>query len=152
MINYFSSIRDCFRFVSCREFWHQTVSEGPFSYEKSRAEKLGDLLIRPVFKNADSALKHIREPYMITALTLAALGTVTLVFYPEQCAEFLTDTIPIGAVVKPWMVKFGVYLGTEATILGIGMRTIGRLSNLDLMSAWREKRVFPVPIGTIVEF
>lgn len=151
MISCFQAVKNCYHFVSCREFWHQTPSEGSFEYEKNWAERWGDAMVRPVFKNTDTALRHIREPYMITALTLAAIGMVTLVFYPEKCGEFLTDTLPIGDYIKPWMIKFGVYLGTEAVILGAGLRTFGRYDNQELIDAWREKRILAIPMGTVIE-
>lgn len=143
--------KECCNFIAAREFWFKNLDEGRFVYETNKIEVLGDLLISPLFKNADRVLKHIKEPFMIVALTAASIGMTTLVFYPEECASFATTTLPFLSSIKPWMVKFGVYVGTELLIFGVGLRTFGRFSNADLYNAWKEKKIVSIPIGSIIE-
>ncbi len=151
MTSLLQSCKGYYNFIAAREFWSKNLDDGRFEYETNRFEILGGLLISPLFKNADNILKHSRDPFMIAALTTAAIGMATLVFYPEECASFVLTAFPFLSVIKPWMVKFGVYVGTELTIFGVGLRTFGRFSNTELYHAWKEKKIVPIPIGSIIE-
>ncbi len=150
-MNYFHTIRDFVNFATAREFWHEKMDEGVFAYEKNKAEQIGEFLIRPIVKPFDSTLKRIREPYMITALTIAAISSVTLVFYPEECVEKIRNVFPFVSFLKPWIVKLAVFTGTEAIIFGFGTRTLGRLSHGDLITAWNSKSIVAIPLGAVIE-
>ncbi len=150
-MNYFHTIRDFVNFATAREFWNDNMNEGVFAYEKNKAEQIGELLIRPIVKPIDSTFKRIREPYMITALTIAAISCVTLVFYPEACAEKIRYVFPLISFLQPWIVKLAVFAGTEAIIFGFGTRTIGRLSQSDLMTAWNSKSIVAIPLGAVID-
>ena len=118
--------------------------------EKNAIEKMGDILIWPLFKNSDSFLRRIREPYMITAMTVTSIGIATLLFYPEESINTINNVVPITSLIDPKVVKFAVYLWSEATIFGFGARTFGRLSNNTLMTAWNHKNIVAVPIGAVI--
>lgn len=140
--------RDHLRFVSAREFWRVDGSEGSCSRNKNWIERAGDILLAPYTSSTDRVLRDIDKPYMVTALTLAALGIATLVYYPEQTAELALKVAPLKDYVMPWMVKFGVYIATESVILGVGLRTLGRQSDRELVSDWRGGRVVAIPLGS----
>ena len=150
-MNYFHTIRDFVNFATAREFWNDKMDEGIFAYEKNKAEQVGEFLIRPIVRPLDSTFKRIREPYMITALTIASISSVTLVFYPEECVEKIKYAFPLISFLQPWIVKLAVFAGTEAIILGFGTRTIGRLSQSDLMTAWNSKSIVAIPLGAVIE-
>ncbi len=150
-MNYFDSIRDFVHFATAREFWHENMDKGPFAYEKNKAEQLGELLIRPIAMPLDGTFKRIREPYMITALTVAAISSVTLMFYPEEVVEKINFAFPLVSFIKPWFVKLAVFVGTESIIFGFGTRTIGRLSHGDLITAWNSRSIVAIPLGAIIE-
>lgn len=151
MISLLQPCKEYYDFVVAREFWSKNLDEGLFDYKTNKIEILGDLLISPLFRNLDKTLKHIREPFMIVALTTASIWMSTLVFYPRECASFATTTFPFLSAIKPWMVKFGVYVGTELAIFGVGLRTLGRFSNAELYNAWKEKKIVSIPIGSVIE-
>lgn len=149
-MNALTTVKDYFKFATAREFWHSSLEEGSFVYEKTTTEKIGDILVMPIFKNSDSLLKRIREPYMITAMTLAALGLTTLLFYPEETMSSINRVIPVSSMINPKTVKFALFLASELTILGFGARTVGRLSNTTLMNGWNDKTVMAIPLGAVI--
>jgi hypothetical protein len=149
-MNYINSVKDYLRLATAREFWQSNLAQGPFAYEKNAIEKMGDILVWPLFKNSDRFLRRIREPYMIMAMTVSAIGISTLLFYPEESIKTLNSIIPISAVLEPKVVKFIMFLASEATIFGFGARTYGRLSNNSLMTAWNNKNIVAVPVGAVI--
>lgn len=150
MINGFDSIGACCRFAGAARFWRTQQGEGNFAYEKNTIEKVGDFLTRPILGSVDRTLRHIREPLVVTAFTVAAIAGATVLFYPDNCAEFITKVFPAVTKIEPWMVKFGMFAISETFIFGFGSRTLGRLTNPTLMNAWRQREIIPVPIGSIM--
>jgi len=136
----FSSTRDYFGFISCREFV-SSDSGNSFSYSKNTLEKIGEAMCKPIFGTADIGLRNIRNPLVITAITITIIAAITLVFYPGTFAALSTLAI------QPWMVKFGFYLISQTTVLGVGLRGLGRLNNDAVAAAWNAKTIIPIPIG-----
>lgn len=149
-MNYINNVHEYCRFAAAREFWQSNLEQGRFDYNKNILEKMGDILVWPIFRNSDSFLKRIREPYMITAITVAAIGLTTVFFYPEQTVNTLNTVVPITSLIDPKTVKFLIFLGSEATIFGIGTRTLGRLCNDELQEAWKNKTVVAIPMGAVI--
>jgi len=110
-----------------------------YSYEKNRLEKLGSLLRGGVDYVLDFTLKEIKNPVMVVALTALAALSTTFVFYPHY--------LPFVNMVKPWMIRAAMYGSLEATILGIGLRNLGRLNNDLLREKWNRGELEPVYIG-----
>lgn len=104
-------------------------------------EKIGEVLVSPYFKPGDFVLKNIRNPLFITAAVIVGLALTTLVFYPE-----VVPAIGIVALaLKGW-----VFLLTQSAIAGLGLRTLGRLNNSDLMTSWSSRKLVPVPMGAVI--
>lgn len=143
-------IKEHLRFITAREFWKNPRENGFFNYKKNTIERVGDLFVFPLFGGSDYFLKNIKEPYFITALTVVSIALTTLFFYPKKCAEFAVKIFPLFSSIEPWMVKFGTYVISQLTILGIGLRTLGRYSNQELNTAWKQKSIVSIPVGTVI--
>lgn len=136
----FNSAGDYFRFIGAKEF--RSVETGDiFSYDKNRMEKIGEALSKPLLSSLDMVTRNIRKPLFVTAVAIAVIVLLTLVFYPS------TFTGVVGKVVQPWVIKFGCYVALQMTILGIGIRAIGRLQNETIIAAWNAKEIFALQIG-----
>lgn len=134
----FDSLKDYFRFALAREFVHRENCQS-FSYKENFLEKIGGFTVKPLFHPSDYVLKNIRNPLFISATVIVGLALTTLVFYPALVPGLLTLT---GAL------KFTGYLLTQSTIVGLGLRTLGRLHNDQLMTAWKHQLLLPINLGT----
>lgn len=66
----------------------------------------------------------------------------TLAFYPVQTVDRTARALNWLARNISWnKIRFVAWLGTEATILGVGLRAIGRLSNEELKQSWPAQEV-----------
>jgi|GEM_PF-1599197 len=146
----FNSFSEYWHFASAREFrdidQHQRVI-----YAKTRLERLGDLLVYPFMKIVDHAMQNIRNPLVIISITLTAIVAVTILFYPEEFMRVIARAIPMADQIKPWMIKAALYTALETTIVGIGLRTFGRLNpSGDLWRLWAPvpREIIPIVIGT----
>lgn len=139
-MEHFASFKSYCRFAMAREFVHKETGS-PFIYAKKRLEKIGDLLASPLIKPGDFVLKNIRNPLFVTAAVIIGLALTTLLFYPAIIPSLVLFT---------FTVKAGIFLLCQSTILGIGLRTLGRLGHPELMSAWDRQKLAPVPIGAIL--
>lgn len=146
-MNYVNPLTNYLRFAFAREF--QSANEEPFIHQKGLLEKVGGILVSPFFRPCDGLLKNIKEPFMITALTVSAMGLTTLFFYPEESVNALHTLLPFTAYIQPKLVKFAVFLGSETIILGLGLRTFGRLSNKALVEGFENKTIVPLSLGTV---
>jgi len=136
----FNSIRGYFQFALAREFVYQD-SLSQFHYRQNKLEKVGAFLARPIFQPGDYLLKNIRSPLFITATVVAGIALTTLVFYP--------GVVP-GLLGLANAIKLGVYAVTQSTIVGVCLRTLGRLNHRELMEAWAHQRITSVTLGSIV--
>lgn len=146
----FESYKEYFQFVLAREYRDAHTNE-KFEYPKSRLEILGDWLSKPAIGLTDRAILNIRNPLMITALAVVAIGITTLIFYPDQVVQHITRTIPITKKIEPWMIKGVMYLIACTTIFGLGLRADQRLANLTLRNNWDQtpRKIVPISIGTV---
>lgn len=147
MITSFNSVGDYFRFGNAKSFFHSGEQKF-FEYPKNLLERIGDRLVKPVASTTDFLLVNIRNPLMILALTVAAIALVTIAFYPTVFMNALGAVIPFVFSIEPWMVKLAVFAAVEINILGVGLRTLGRLTNKVLMQAWTNKEIIPISLGT----
>lgn len=109
-----------------------------FIYEKNTLEKAGHFLRLGVGMATNTLFREIRNPIMIIALTALALLGVSIAFYPATALNVIASVCPILLKTKPWMARFALYLLCQSTILGIGLRTLGRLNNDLLVKAWKD--------------
>jgi len=140
-MEHFTSFGQYLKFSFAREFIYRDETKGDFSYNPNALEKLGGYLVAPLMKPSDSLLKNIRNPLVITALTIGAIFVATLVFYPAVVVSLLQNIT---------VLKFAICSLVDVTILGLGLRTLGRLGvsgDNGLLSAWDKGEIIPVPIG-----
>lgn len=136
----FGSSGEYFRFIGAKEF--RTVNNGElFSHDKNILEKIGEGLSKPVLGTSDMVMRNIKKPLFVTAVAITVIVLLTLVFYPSTFAGM------VGSVVQPWIIKFGFYIALQTTVLGVGIRAIGRLRNEAITTAWNQKKIFALQIG-----
>ncbi len=146
----FNSFSEYWQFAGAREFWDVDNNERVI-YAKTRMEHLGDFLAYPLMKITDYAMRNIRNPLMILSVTLTAIIGVTILFYPEELVNVVSRVIPIAQQLKPWMIKVALYMTLQITILGIGLRTMGRLNPFgELWIVWNQtpRVIVPIALGT----
>lgn len=146
----FHSFREYWQFAWAREFRDVHTHERVI-YAKTRLEQLGDFLVYPVMRVADHTMRNIRNPLMILSVTLTAILAVTILFYPEELMKLVVKGIPIAQKFKPWMVKAALFTAFQVTILGIGIRTLGRLDpSGELWNLWNQgpRDIMPIAVGT----
>lgn len=141
-MDHFDTFSSYVRFTFARDFIKKDPSEISFHYTKNKWEKTGDFLTKPVLKPIDFSGRNSRNPFFITALTIAALFVATVLFYPAMVSGFLTIPVVVG-------IKTALYTLTQITIVGLCLRTLGRLNNPVLMSEWDKHNLIPQRIGSI---
>lgn len=148
----FQSFSEYWRFAWAREFRDIDRHERVI-YAKTRLERLGDVMVYPIMRMADHTMRNIRNPLMILSVTLTAILAVTILFYPEELMRTISTLIPIAQKLKPWMIKGGLFTALQTTILGMGIRTFGRLDPSGaLWSIWnlKPRHIIPIAVGTQV--
>lgn len=142
----FDSWRHYFNFVFAREF--RNVDDNQiFAYSQTRMQKVGAILSKPIVSLTNYTLLNIRSPIVILSLTIVAIAGVSIMFYPAELVDFLSKIIPISHKVEPWMAKMILFLTVQTTILGVGLRAIGRLNNDELWAAWKTRQIYAVVLG-----
>ena len=151
MINSFLSFRDYSRFATAREYFLKDHPR-PFEYSKNFLERIGDILLKPTLGPVDLLLRNIKNPLTILALAVTAIFITTIIFYPAEAAKAATTLAPFLVHVEPWMTKFALFSAMNVNILGLGLRTLGRLCNKELMPAWeaQPRAIKPIAIGTAI--
>lgn len=138
-MDHFLNFKEYGDFALAREFLYRDPTKGMFNHVPNRLEKLGGRLIAPLFTPADKVLRNIRNPLLIAALTISGIFFTTLLFYPSV---FVLLTSCVLAI------KITAFTLLQTTILGLCLRTLGRLSpSNELLKAWDNKELVPVPIG-----
>ena len=145
----FNSFSHYFQFAFAKEFRMAETGE-KFEYAKTVLEHAGRVLTKPLLGLGDHSLMNLTNPLMIVALTTASAVAVTIAFYPKQLMDAISKVVPPVRKIKAEHVKLGLFILVEATILGIGLRTFGRLSNSSLMAAWTQRTIMPILLGTVV--
>ena len=110
--------------------------------EKNWAEKVGETLAWGFYELPRVVFPFLKDARtLIAGMTLSTLYCNTLIFYPEQTVNGTVRALCWAARNISWnRIRFAAWLGTEATILGIGLRGIGRLSNEELVRSWQPQR------------
>lgn len=145
----FDTVRHYVDFVGAREFLNSRDGTA-FRYQANACEGVGRVLSRPVLGISNKALQNINDPLMIIALTIVALVTVSIWFYPAAALQIVGTVFPFALKLTPGMVRMASFLTVELTILGIGLKAIGRMCNHALVDAWNANQLVPVPIGAVI--
>ncbi len=143
----FTSWPDYFRFTLAREFVPAEHNHAP-SIPLNWMERTGHALSRPFLNPINSLLKNIKNPLVITALTIVAIAAITIIFYPAQFAAALYTVAPFLTHIQPWMMKGALFVGVEIIIGTLGLRALGRVCNPLLRTAWHTHQIIAIPIGT----
>jgi hypothetical protein len=136
---HFDSAREYLSFSGAYDFYDR-AHHCSYHYPKNLLEQMGEGIIYPISKSVNGTLKNIRKPSVILALTLSAIALVTFAFYPSVFSKSFTLS----------HLKFPIFLTLEFNILGLGMRTLGRLGNPTLSQSWMRREIIPIPIGTVI--
>jgi len=143
----FTSWADYGHFSFAREY--VTQAGEPYAYDRNWLETIGHAMAWPVLQPANFIAREIQNPLVILALTVSAIALATIAFYPTQFFGALSTIAPFLSKFHPWMAKFALFLCIEITIAGIGLRTLGRVTNDDLMLAWTNREIRPLHIGAV---
>lgn len=141
----FSSWRSYFHFTMARDFVDARTYE-PWK-ERNIGERIGNLLMKPIFQPLNFLAREIKNPLVIVALTTTLIAITTLVFYPTELMAVVGTVFPFAMKIRPWMVKFALFLTVEGTICAIGLRAFSRLCNERLVAAWHARSILPLHIG-----
>lgn len=141
-MDHFSGFPDYIRFTFAKDFTWKEASATPFKYTKNKYEKIGNLFTKPILKPIDFSLRNGRNPLFIIAMTIGALFSATLLFYPWVVAGVFTPAIAAG-------IKATAFTLTQSSIVGLCLRTLGRLNNQELMQEWDQHRIAPRGIGSL---
>lgn len=118
-----------------------------FSYEKNSIEKVGHALRYAIGNIVDITLREIRNPITIVSLTAIAMVAVTIAYYPATVIGIIAKVFPLALKIEPWRLKFALYLSIQMTILGVGIRALGRFANPSFIEKWKTGDLEPVYIG-----
>lgn len=139
-MKYFSGFKEYANFALAREFIYADSSKGNFKHSPNTLEKLGSFLVAPLFNPADKIMKNMNNPVVIVAVTTAGLFAATLAFYPATIVHIIDHV---------WVLHMASFALSQSAILGIGLRTLGRLSqDCALMQAWKRQELIPLPLGS----
>lgn len=142
----FDSWSNFFEFGLAREFVSADVEEA-IEIPESRLEKFGHVLSFPLLHPVNYLMREIKNPLVILSLTVALVALATLIFYPAQMMAAVYSVLPFLAKVQPWMAKLAAFCVVQTTILGMGLRALGRMCNTDLRKAWDNKEIVAIHIG-----
>lgn len=142
----FTSWSNYFSFALAQDFVEKETFSHP-QITKNFCEKCGHLISQPFVAPANFLLREIKNPLVISAITISLIAAATLIFYPTQFVAAATTLFPFLVKIKPWMIKLGLFTCVEITITAVGIRALGRLLNKELLHAWQSQKIIPVHIG-----
>jgi hypothetical protein len=128
--------KEGFRFALAGEF--RTKSNFGLDYKMSRAEKLGSLFLRPLYKSIDWVSNYIRKPFVIILITLLAALITILIFYNIP-AFFI-----LGKIFPPKLIRFLLFFYLELQLFGMGCLALGRFNNQVLIDLWKKDQLVPI--------
>lgn len=142
----FASWREYFAFGLAREYRY--LEDGRlFEMPPSRLERVGSALSCIVTGPLDFMAREIRNPMMLLALTVTSLFFVSIAFYPAHTWGLLTRALPWIQKMRAVHVQAAAYSVSQAVILGLGLRALGRFCTPELMAAHAARTIRPVPLG-----
>lgn len=145
---HFDSASDYFNFVFAREFRtrdKEDIFRG--SSHSSLLERVGGVLTAPILWTGDKLWQN--KPIFCVIVSVILIAAISFAIYPVATAAFFISIAPFLAKITPQIPRVAAFVLGEATVLGVGLRAIGRMSNEKLVKAWNQKKIFPVKFGTI---
>jgi hypothetical protein len=141
-MEHFETFASYVHFSLARDFNVKDDSQTPYLYPKNNCEKVGNLLSKPVLAPLDFSMRHGRNPLFIMALTIVGVFTATMLFYPAVVAGVISVTALL-------VIKIAAFTLIQTSIIGLGLRTFGRLNNPQLMDAWDRQNIAINKFGSI---
>ena len=107
----------------------------------NQIEKIGDKLSWFAYDFKDFFVKSFADPRFLTlCFTFFAMILNAFLFYPSDTWHILSTTFEWIVNAINWSyVRFCLWLFSEVTIFGIGLRAFGRFSNRQLMKYYQER-------------
>jgi hypothetical protein len=109
----------------------------------NQIEKIGDKLSWFAYDFKESCLKTFSDLRVITVcFTAFAMIFAALLFYPSNTWDILSTMFDWIVDAINWdYIRFCLWLLSEVTIFGIGMRAFGRFTNPQLLKYYNEQNV-----------
>lgn len=109
----------------------------------NQIEKIGDKLSWFAYEFKEFCLKTFFDPRVITVcFTAFAMIFNALLFYPSNTWYILSTTFNWIVDHTNWdYVRFCLWLLSEVTIFGIGIRAFGRFTNQQLLKHYKDQDV-----------
>lgn len=109
----------------------------------NKMEKVGDALSWFAYDFKECVLDIIFDPRAMTVCCTAfAMILAALLFYPSYTSDILSKSFHWIVNLVNWnYVRFCLWLISEITIFGIGVRAFGRFSNQELLKQYHEQSV-----------
>lgn len=144
----FETNRDYFQFVFAREFRYKG-DLSLYPEEPRLLQRLGGALSAPILGISNFLLQNLNNPLLIIAVTIVAIAAVSICFYPAATVAFIGFIAPPLLKITPAMIKFALFTVVELTILGLGIRAIGRMNQPKLVELWNQRQLVAIQIGAI---
>lgn len=153
---HFDSTADYFHFVFAREFRTSDAEAKLFdgSVHPSLSgrigvflERVGGVLTAPILWTGDKLWQN--KPIFCIVITAILIAAISYAIFPAATVAWLVSIAPFLAKIAPKIPQAAVFALGEATVLGVGLRALGRMSNIDLVKAWNNKEVFAVRFGSM---
>lgn len=121
--------------------FHKEKAQIRESIPFNRIEKIGNLLSWFVYEFKDHCIKTVCDPRFLTVIfTGLAMLIAAFLFYPSNSWHFLSTACSwIFNHIHWGYMRFGLWLISEATILGVGMRAFGRFTNQKLLEHYQSQ-------------
>jgi hypothetical protein len=141
----FNSWSHYFSFALARQFIPAPGQR--LEHEENCVEKVGGSMAALVIKPLDCFLQKITHPVVLLALTVAALGCVSIAFYPVYTLQVATTIFPFLKYITAAHIHAALFIILQTSIGGLGVRTLGRLHNQPLLTAYQRATLVALPIG-----
>lgn len=113
------------------------------NFPPNKFEKIGNILTWFAYDFKEFILDILFDPRAITiCFTLFAMILNALLFYPSDTWDTLSTIFNWIIDSINWSyVRFCLWILSEITIFGVGMRAFGRFSNQELLKHYNEQNV-----------
>lgn len=120
---------------------HKEAAISRVQVPPNKIEKMGDILSWFAYDFKEFILNILFDPRAITVcFTAVAMILASFLFYPSVTWDTLST---IFNRIIDWInwnyVRFSLWLISEITIFGVGMRAFGRFSNQELLKHYHDR-------------
>ena len=108
------------------------------SYRMSGTERVGSLLLKPLYKIIDWVSDYIQKPFIIVLITLIVALVAIFAFYNIPAFVFL------GKIFPSKLIRSLLFFYIELHLFGMGCRAFGRFNNPALIDLWKNDQLTPI--------